>query len=215
MRGLIVIATLTVFPIAATTLATGGRMVFQSPSVRLPEGKDDSHDQTSQPISNSLVPPVVWTGIPADRRAESSELPTVDDLLNSSKLYGGLNHAYAHPHGNQVCASGCALSSHPTKKLSVENYRKLLSEFSLDPLSSESKAIEALLYYGRQTKELIDQVGTFPLDDRRADFLVTQLNDDHAIVSFRVVDEHGVIRANLKPTRVPLDIRHEFQVAQR
>ena len=122
----------------------------------------------------------------------------------------GHGRAHAHPHGSQVCASGCAASNHPTMPLTKKEFQRLMALFAEQPMSAESEALDHLVYYGRQTLLYLDRIGHEPLDDERATFLRRELKRTHVIVHFRVVDEHGVVRVSLPPTRVPLDIRHEF-----
>lgn len=122
----------------------------------------------------------------------------------------GSGRAHAHPHGEQICASGCAANNHPTPLLEKPEYLRLIGEYATQPMTEESPALEALLYYGRQTSMYLDRVGAEALDERRLAFLKRELSRTHAYVSFRVVDDEGMIRVYLPPTRVPLDIRHEF-----
>ena len=89
-------------------------------------------------------------------------------------------------------------------------FQRLLDEFAQQPMSENSPALEKLLYFGRQADRWIARHGTKPLDAKRARFLRRQLSRTHALVSFRIVDEHGVVRVHIPPTRVPLDRRHVF-----
>ncbi len=122
------------------------------------------------------------------------------------------DRASFHPHGDELCASGCAASRHPTPELSPEKFRELMARFALDPLDESSEALESLLFHGRQTDAFLRQLGPAPLDDARADFLRCELRRDHAWWSFRVIDEHGIVRSEMKRTRVPLDRRHVFDM---
>jgi hypothetical protein len=120
--------------------------------------------------------------------------------------------AIFHAHGEQVCASGCAASRHPTGKLSKAKYHWLLRRFAEQPLNETSPALESLMYFGRQTLLWMDREGTGSLDAARVELLKRELKHTHAILRFRVVDEHGVVRVSIPPTRVPLDRRHVFKM---
>ena len=120
--------------------------------------------------------------------------------------------AIFHAHGKQVCASGCAASRHPTGTLSKAKYHWLLRRFAEQPLNETSPALESLLYFGRQTALWMQREGTGNLDAARLELLRRELRHTHAIVRFRVVDEHGVVRVSIPPTRVPLDRRHVFKM---
>ena len=76
-----------------------------------------------------------------------------------------------HPHGKQVCASGCSASNHPTPKLTEEQFRQLMSRFSAEPLDETSEALESLLFYGRQTRSFLEKSAPAQLDTTRLKFL--------------------------------------------
>jgi hypothetical protein len=136
-------------------------------------------------------------------------LKQVSRYLDPGDLVGS-GTAVAHPHGKLTCASGCAPNAHPTRPLTRSEYERLLKEFASQPISEESPALEALMYYNRQTRYFMDKYGTEPLDAERVALLRKELARDHAFVHIRVVDELGKIRVSMPPQRVPLDIRHEF-----
>ncbi|MDA7979920.1 MAG: hypothetical protein MPJ50_14220 [Pirellulales bacterium] len=157
-----------------------------------------------QPPRDEGVEPLVQ---PID--IDPQYLKAVSTYLDPEDHVGG-GRAHAHPHGDQVCASGCAANSHPTPQLVKAEFLKLIQEYAMQPMSEDSPALETLLYYGRQTEMYLDRVGADPLDDRRLAFLKQELGRTHAYVSFRIVDEQGMIRVYLPPTRVALDVRYEF-----
>jgi hypothetical protein len=78
-------------------------------------------------------------------------------------------------------------------------------------MTEDSKALQTLLFYGRQTLLLMDKNGDAPLDAERAAFLRRELGRTHVYVELRMIDENGVVRLWNKPARVPLDIRHGFE----
>ena len=156
------------------------------------------------------VPPLV---IP-DLIGTDQSLPEVS-YIEVSRAFDRFvhdEHAHFHAHGNIVCASGCAASRHPTEKLDEQSFHELLDQYAGDPMDETSSALESLLYFGPQTKEMIQKHGFGPLDRVRADFLWSELKVSHALISIRVVDEKGIVRSWLKPTRVPFDRRHEFEM---
>ncbi|MBC8351365.1 MAG: hypothetical protein H8E66_05230 [Planctomycetes bacterium] len=118
--------------------------------------------------------------------------------------------ALFHPHGAQVCASGCAASQHPTETLTATRLQSLLRDFSEEPIAGPGPAQDELLYFGRQASRLLAAEGYRPLDSVRTAILKQELARDHAEIEIRVVDSTGTIRASLPCTRVPLDRRHEF-----
>lgn len=87
-----------------------------------------------------------------------------------------------------------------------------MAQFAREPIDETSPAFETLLYYGRQAKKFVDLLGTSPLDPARADALRRELCRTHARISIRVLDEQGAARTWLRPTRVPLDRRHVFEM---
>jgi hypothetical protein len=122
------------------------------------------------------------------------------------------DRAAFHPHGQRFCASGCTVSNHPTRELTKSLFRQLLAEYAQQPMDETSLALESLLYYGRQARQLIESEGVGPLDSERAAALRRELSRTHARISIRAVDERDAVRASLPPTRVPLDRRHVFRM---
>lgn len=122
------------------------------------------------------------------------------------------DRAVFHPHGEEICASGCAASRHPTETLTDEEYLRLIDEFADQPINETSKAYEALLYYGRQTREMMNRHGVGSLDGVRVSALQNELKRTHAFVQLRVIDEAGEVRSWLPSTRVPFDRRHVFDM---
>ena len=158
-----------------------------------------------------LVPPIRVPSI----EAASGVLDrnhSIATVRNAFDMFAHDSDAEFHAHGEDVCASGCAASRHPTETLDEDSFDELLAEFAKQPLSQDSMALEKLLYYGPQTKKLIEQDGFGPLDTDRATFLWEELERTHAKISLRVIDESGKIRTWLEPTLVPFDRRHVFKM---
>ena len=148
----------------------------------------------SEPRPEVLVGPVVMTG---RRAAEHSP------------------RAHPHPHGDQVCASGCALSRHPTPRLTSERFQELIRQLAANP--AHQQAVDELLYYGPQTRaKLLSGRATpsnaLPLAMR--DMLLSELRETHAHVELRLVTTSGSVLADLPRQLVPLDLRHEFDLQE-
>jgi hypothetical protein len=138
--------------------------------------------------------------------------------VSSQPALSGLDQDYQgdviprlEPHGEQLCASGCALSRHPTPELSSEKFSTLLKAYSHEPMSEESPALEELLYFGPQTKQKLGALEAVPLDGARLAFLRRELERDHVVAEFRIIDEDGKVRVGLPPTEVSLDKRYVFE----
>jgi len=117
-----------------------------------------------------------------------------------------------HPHGSEVCASGCAASRHPTQRLSRQRFCELLDQYGAEPASTSSRALDELLFYGAQTRGWLATSAAETLDASHRQFLAAQLKFTHVRIAIQLIDEQGNRRAWLPPTRVPLDRRHVFQM---
>lgn len=117
-----------------------------------------------------------------------------------------------HAHGEEVCASGCAASNHPTPELTQGRFQPLMANYQRGPLDETNEALEALLYYGRQSQSLLGSAPSTVLDAKHEQFLRRELRRTHALVSLRIVDEQGVVRVEMQRTRIPLDRRHVFDM---
>ena len=157
---------------------------------------------------SGIVPPIQIPG----------QLPTglasfnVTPAAIGTTEFGHDASAIFEPHGEEVCASGCAASRHPTEHLSEETFKQLLTAYTYEPIDQTNNALEELLYYGPQTRKWIETVGVGDLDSKRAEFLWEELKLTHANVTIRVTDQSGVIRSWIEPARVPLDRRHVFSM---
>lgn len=120
--------------------------------------------------------------------------------------------AHSEPHGHQQCASGCAVSHHPTRRLSVDECRDLLVAYQETPFDQQSDALDALLYYGVQTQVRLRKESLRNLlDTEHVQSLNKELSRDRAVVAIRIVDQSGKVRANLPPTEVPQHVRQVFE----
>ena len=174
---------------------------------------DDETSHNNNVEVDPLVPPANIDGVMVsldngsmigDGHESASHLP-----LLTSEFFTG-ERALFEPHGDKVCASGCAVSRHPTAKLTRSDFRHLIEQFADDPIDETSKPYEELLFYGRQTLDMMNRYGVGALDENRENSLREELVRTQAKISIRVVDDDGEIRTSLPPTSVPLDRRHVF-----
>lgn len=189
---------------------------FSSPHLNHEADSDGDSDVIDLPIEEvssetGLVPAIRVPSI----EASSGMLDRQKMVASVERMFDSFAHdgsAFFEAHGEEVCASGCAASRHPTETLTEEHFEFLMKEFSKQPKSQNSEALEQLLYFGPQTKKMIEQFGFQPLDSSRATFLWSELQTTHAKISIRVIDQTGKIRTWLEPTLVPFDRRHVFKM---
>ncbi len=193
--------------------------VDAAPNSQQPAAIDRSHDpantaQSPNVDADPLVPPAKIEGVLVSAEVDTADYDSETNSLSPflAPDYHPGERAMFEPHGEQVCASGCAVSRHPTRTLTQSHFHQLIERFAHEPIAETSAAFEELLYYGRQTREMLRKHGTGSLDDERASVLRHELARDHARISFRVVDETGQVRSSLPPTVVPLDRRHVFSM---
>jgi len=173
--------------------------------IHLPKDQEQAATELSQKDVDPLIPPIRLAGFSLDNRFYvGGEEDRFDFSHDSGAIF--------EPHGEQICASGCAASHHPTPELQLPDFHRLLIEFANQPISGESKAFEELLFYGRQTQAFLALHGDGGLDPIRSEILREELRLSHAMVEIQVLDEHGEIRSWLTPTEVPLDRRHVFEM---
>lgn len=160
------------------------------------------------PATSTAVAPVA----PVVLASADGLVPPLAVNVDDAHADGGPHHerAHAHPHGEQMCASGCALSRHPTPVLDEAEFLRLRASFAAEPLAPVGKAQDALMYYGPQAQQWLAERGPGPLDAARRALLERELPRRSATVELRVVDRTGRRRVYLPPTRVPLDLRQVF-----
>lgn len=190
---------------------TGPRRTINRP---LPEKPQVDHEEVidlpiiklnkDQPAESGLVPPIRMPGslplVAASWSRHQADLQTHD------------SNALFEPHGDQICASGCAASRHPTQTLTRDHFERLLVEYTYEPMNQTNNALEELMYFGSQSRAMIESLGVGELDSQRAEFLWDQLKLNKAKVSIRVLDQSGNVRTWVEPTTVPFDRRHVFEM---
>ena len=155
--------------------------------------------------------------IPIERQPEEESHGLVPPLqiqpgYEPVSLETGHSHrAEFEPHGEEICASGCALSRHPTPNLSRAKFLELVENVTSGAMNESNTALEELVYFGSQTQSHLNYVKT-DLKQEWIEYLSQELTKTHARIEIRVVDEFGEVRSWLPPTRVPLDRRHVFKM---
>ena len=182
------------------------------PARRAEAGDPPGQGQAQIDMADPLVPPLKIPGLLPPVLEPQHQQPLLFRPATASTLFGHDPRAMFHAHGEKVCASGCAVSNHPTDELTETRFHELIAQYAKEPMSEDSLALETLLYFGRQTIDMLDDLDVLPLDTVRARFLARELTITHAKVSIRVVDQHGDVRASLPPTAVPFDRRHVFDM---
>ena len=130
-------------------------------------------------------------------------------LPKVSNGYQERSRATSHPHGEQLCASGCALSRHPTPVLTKKRFMELCKQYRAEKPRVESQSLDSLIFYGSQTaRQLKSNPAALPKEHTA--FLSRQLDESQLIVELRVIEEGGRVRVSLPPTKVPQHIRQEF-----
>jgi len=198
----------TLFVTAATVSAwqspeTSSAQRNQRPPVRIAEVPRPEH-------LGGLVDPIEMPGL--NQSPAEKVLAMQLARLSVNDPYSHDANAQFHAHGDQVCASGCAASRHPTETLAKAEFARLMRRLEQAPLERNNLAFETLLFYGRQTSDMLLKHGAFGVTASTLSRLNQELQRTHAIVEIRVIDEHGEVRSTLQPTRVPLDRRHVFEM---
>ncbi len=154
-------------------------------------------------FESNLIPPIRLPGM-LPTQSTGGFLKDAEFTHDSAAVF--------EPHGEKLCASGCAASRHPTEKLTKEHFQDLLVAYTYEPMDQTNNALEELMYFGPQTRGMIEQHGVGELDSLRAEFLWDQLKFTQAKISIRVVDDSGQVRTWIEPTEVPFDRRHVFDM---
>jgi len=99
------------------------------------------------------------------------------------------------------CHGGCSVK--PPQSKPDEEIAALLHEVAGEPYGKASKALETLLFHADSTRNYLAHHAGEILDAKREAFVLRELHRTYAIVEMRMVDEHGVVRAELAASRVP------------
>ena len=151
----------------------------------------------------ALLLSAAWFSLPA-AAPDGAGPPPQDVLVPPARLDGPAQPVSQDPPALPAqCATGCAIGNHPITPLLSSEFGDLLKRFAAEPLAEGSQALETLLFHAAQVRGLIDRRGTPGLDPRHAAFLKRELARSGALVSVRILDEHGVVRARWNETRFP------------
>ena len=118
--------------------------------------------------------------------------------------------ARPHPHGDQICASGCTLTRHPTKLLTPARFDTLIEQ--LADSETHDDAVDRLLYYGPQTQRRLNTLNKTRIRNADLELLTEELSHAQCSISIRLRAEDGRELADLPPQIVPFDLRHEYQL---
>lgn len=117
--------------------------------------------------------------------------------------------ATSHPHGNQLCASGCEVSHHPTPRLAKSRFVELVDRYRNSPPKESTPCLDELIYFGSQTALMLKST-EHGLGEEHRGFLQAELSKQDLVIELRIVDEAGKLRVYLPPTSVPQHVRQEF-----
>jgi hypothetical protein len=110
-----------------------------------------------------------------------------------------------------TCVGSCSAVSDGPSKSDPAKIRAWLHAFASQPMSSESPALEALLFHREATKLELFSVEALALDTKRAEFLARELERDTAYLEVRVRDAAGRVRIRLPEQRVALDEKQHIE----
>lgn len=105
---------------------------------------------------------------------------------------------------------GCSLGHHEIPPYTDEVYREAVESYARMPYWQQSEGLDTLLFYGDETLEKLEKLGTGSLSAEHLAFLRRELTRTHAVVHIRVVDEHGEVRVDYGPERVPLKVKEHL-----
>ena len=185
---------LTIFGTCVTLLTLAGGAIHETSKHHGSQEVDFS--SVDGPLhGDPLVPPIQMT-----------------NTANLSTVFSHDPQAVPHPHGETLCASGCAVSRHPSGRLTPTTFTALLDTYQQSLPTEENAALEEILFYSRQSREYWQRHRDACPDPLWQRVLDDELKKTHVLVSLRVLDETGAIRSKLMNVRVPLDRRHVFQM---
>lgn len=110
-----------------------------------------------------------------------------------------------------TCVGSCSAVSDGPSKSDPAKIRGWLAEYAKQPMSSESPALEALLFHREATKLELLSVEGLSLDEGRAAFLERELQRSTAFLEVRVRDAAGKVRVHLPERRVALDEKQHIE----
>lgn len=106
-----------------------------------------------------------------------------------------LAFTYANAQTEPGCIVGCDAAQHPIERLTPHEYIDLVNEFANSPDPELASALEALLFYGEQSRAFVKSLGLAGLEETRRELLNRELAKTHVLLYVRLVDERGRVRA--------------------
>lgn len=155
-------------------------------------------------LSLALFLGVLW-GLPTPAPAEAGSPACTAPLESQDALVAPVTSE------EPTCVGSCSAVSDGPSKSSPAKIRTWLREFASQPLSSESPALEALLFHREATKLQLFSSEALALDPKRQGLLERELKRDTAYLEVRVRDAAGRVRLRLPETRVALDEKQHLE----
>lgn len=130
---------------------------------------------------------------------------------NSGNGHSGNGHAGSgHSGSGDVCATGCAAEPQGGDGLGITQLEGWLRRYAAAPVEHPGVALETLLFYASEVRELAALQGLGELDEEHKRFLLREISRSEAILEVRFVDALGRERLRLDPTEVPLGVKQHL-----
>jgi len=114
------------------------------------------------------------------------------------------------PKEGEDCTTGCSLAKHSVPEFTLGDFYEALKDYAAGSPSDQGDGLDKLLFYGKKTLEFIETEGTDPLSAEHVAFLKRELRRENAVVTIRMVDEHGTTRVQYGPEKVPLGAKQHL-----
>ncbi|MCB9555431.1 MAG: hypothetical protein H6707_04955 [Deltaproteobacteria bacterium] len=105
-------------------------------------------------------------------------------------------------HGKSNCGEGCSLAHHPVAPFFDQDIRDAFKDYAQEPMTG-GPALERLLFYGTKVRHYLAANGAGALPPAHRRFLERQLAFRQVVISFRVIDDAGHVRAATGQRHVP------------
>ncbi len=141
---------------------------------------------------------------------ESPDAPTTPPRLVANPLAKPATRPVTEPTADP-CTTGCSIGHHELPVIDDDGLREQLALFAATKPGSESLALDTLLFHGAQTQAFLARDGAPHLTTEQRQFLDTQLALTHVNVTFRIVDDAGLVHVTTEPHQVPLGIKRHLK----
>ncbi len=125
----------------------------------------------------------------------------------------GVKEGFASPEGED-CTTGCSLGKHAIPDFTINDFYKAMEGYAAAAASAEGEDLDTLLFHRKRTLDFLETEGTEPLSPEHVQFLRRELGRENAIVTIRMVDEHGRTRVTYGPEEVPLGEKQHLAPAE-